>query len=116
MGRGQKPGVGTLALGAALGLWVLGGCGQPRPKVDSCLTAVEAHALPQALGRCNAVVAAYPRDPRPLNDRFLLHTLLQNKTAACADIQRAAGLLKRQGKAMPQDLKDEVQVRLDSCY
>ncbi len=116
MGRGQKPGAGALALGAGLGLLMLGGCGQPRPAVNSCLAGVEANALPQALDRCNAVVAAYPRDPRPLNDRFLLHTLLQHKTAACTDIQRAAELSQGQGKTVPQDLQDEIQVRLDSCH
>jgi hypothetical protein len=36
--------------------------------------------------------------------------LLQNKTAACADIRKAAALVKQKG-----DLHDEIEVRLDSC-
>jgi hypothetical protein len=39
-----------------------------------------------------------------------LHTLLQNKAAACADISKAAAMVKTKG-----DLKDEIEVRLDSC-
>jgi len=93
-----------------LGLLMVAACRQVKPEVDSCLKDVDANALPQALDRCNRVVAAHLNDPRPLNDRFLLHTLLQNKAAACADISKAAAMVKTKG-----DLKDEIEVRLDSC-
>jgi hypothetical protein len=99
-----------------LGLIVLtGACRRQPPAADSCLATAQASALPQALEHCNAVVRAHPRDPRPLNDRFLLQTLLQNTPAACADIRRAAALLKEQPGPVQDDLRDEVQVRLESC-
>lgn len=101
---------------ALLGLTLLiTACRREPPAADSCLTTAQASALPQALEHCNAVVRAHPRDPRPLNDRFLLQTLLQNTTAACIDIRRAAALLKQQPGPVQDDLRDEVQVRLDSC-
>ena len=92
-----------------------GACRRQPPSADSCLSTAQANALPQALEYCNSVVRAHPRDPRPLNDRFLLHTLLQNTPAACADIRRAAALLKEQPGSVKDDLEDEVQVRLESC-
>jgi hypothetical protein len=99
-----------------LGLMLLmGSCRRQLPAADSCLTTAQANALPQALEYCNSVVRAHPRDPRPLNDRFLLQTLLQNTPAACADIRRAAALLKQQPGPVQDDLRDEVQVRLESC-
>jgi regulator of sirC expression with transglutaminase-like and TPR domain len=107
---------GAWAWGAAAGLGLLlTACQSKLPDPESCLANVEANALNQALERCNQVVAAHPRDPRPLNDRFLLHTLMQNKTAACADITKSANLLKRQKGEILDELNDEVQVRLDSC-
>lgn len=98
------------AAAVGLGLLLLLSCRQEKPKADSCLNNVDANALPQALERCNQVIAAHPKDAKPLNDRFLLYTLLQNKTAACKDIRKAAILISQKG-----DLYDDIEVRLDSC-
>ena len=48
--------------------------------------------LREAIARCDKVVAAYPRDPLPLNERFLLHTLAEDDKAACRDIVQADAL------------------------
>ena len=112
MGKGQR----AAAITTGLCLLILCGCGSGTPDAESCLADVEANALNRALKHCDRVVTAHPEDPRPLNDRFLLHTLLQNKTAACQDIRKADQLL-RQGSlnGSYKDLSDEIQVRLDSC-
>ena len=86
MGRGDW----GKAAAVGLGLLLLMSCSQEKPKADSCLINVDSNALPQALERCNRVVAAHPKDAKPLNDRFILYTLLQNKAAACKDIRKAA--------------------------
>ncbi len=82
---------------------------------EADLADVEANALDRALQRCNRVVKAHPQDPRPRNDRFLLHTLLQNKEAACQDIAQAAALLQTSGAKSHNDLRTEILVRADSC-
>ncbi len=56
------------------------------------------------------MVKAHPQDPRPRNDRFLLHTLLQNKQAACQDIAQAAALLQTSGAKNHNDLRAEILV------
>ncbi|MFM7268387.1 MAG: hypothetical protein ACKOZT_07345, partial [Cyanobium sp.] len=51
--------------------------------------------LNEALARCDRVVAAFPQDPLPLNERFLLHTLAEDDKAACRDIAQAVVLARR---------------------
>lgn len=112
MGKGQR----TAGITTGLCLLILWGCGTSTPDAESCLADVEANALNRALKHCDRVVRAHPEDPRPLNDRFLLHTLLQNKTAACQDIRKADVLLRQSSlNGSYRDLGDEIQVRLDSC-
>tara|TARA_B100001939_G_scaffold176097_1_gene151662 strand:+ start:130 stop:468 length:339 start_codon:yes stop_codon:yes gene_type:complete len=111
MGKGQL----TAAIGVGMGLVILGGCRSSHLDADSCLADVEANALDRALQRCNQVVTAHPDDPRPHNDRFLLHTLLQNKQAACQDIAKAAALLQSGGADHHKDIRAEILVRADSC-
>ena len=111
MGKGQL----TKAIGVGMGLVILGACSSSNLEADSCLADVEANALDRALQRCNRVVKTHPQDPRPHNDRFLLHTLLQNKEAACQDIVQAAALLETNGAKNHNDLRAEILVRADSC-
>ena len=111
MGKGQL----TKAIGVGMGLVILSACRSSHLEADSCLADVEANALDRALQRCNRVVKAHPEDPRPYNDRFLLHTLLQNKEAACQDINTAADLLQASGTDSHNDLRTEILVRADSC-
>jgi len=42
---------------------------------DDCLKDVRVDALEKALLACDQVVAQFPQDPQPLNDRFVLHSL-----------------------------------------
>ena len=77
MGKGQL----TKAIGVGMGLVILSACRSSHLEADSCLADVEANALDRALQRCNRVVKAHPQDPRPRNDRFLLHTLLQKQAS-----------------------------------
>ena len=67
---------------------------QRRLNANDCLLEVRLDRLPQALKRCNAVVAAFPKDPLPLNERYLLHTLANDEAAACRDMARASALAR----------------------
>jgi len=62
---------------------------------DDCLIAVKLDQLNEALARCDRVVAAFPQDPLPLNERFLLRTLAEDDKAACRDIAQAVVLARR---------------------
>jgi hypothetical protein len=100
---------------------LLGGCAEePLPQRpitrEDCLRTVKLEDLPGALRQCDRVVAAFPKDPGPLNERFLLHTLAGNTTAACRDIARATVL----AAAVPKDkldpiLRQDLEVRRSSC-
>jgi hypothetical protein len=69
-----------------------------------------------AIARCDAVVAAFPNDPFPLNERFLLHTLNQDSRAACRDIVRANALaLRSKSAAVDELLRQDLKLRLASC-
>ena len=72
--------------------------------------------LSERLQACHAVVAAFPKDPAPLNDRYLLHSLAGDDRAACADLRKAIEL----AAAIPADalngqLRSDLQVRAQLC-
>ena len=100
---------------------LLGGCAEePLPQrqishVD-CLSEVRLDRLKEAIQRCDQVVAAFPRDPLPLNERFLLHTLAENDPAACRDILQAAKLAKALPAArLDAVLRRELELRQADC-
>ena len=108
----------------SLGLLACGGlfgCAEeplPRPKIsrEDCLRGLEMKDLKGAIDRCDAVVAAFPKDPFPLNERFLLHTLNQDPKAACRDIVRANALAKAPvAPATDAILRQDLKLRLASC-
>ncbi len=73
-------------------------------------------AIEEALRRCDRVVAAFPRDPQPLNERFLLHSLRGDVDKACRDIATATRLAAR----IPADrldplLRSDLRLRAASC-
>ncbi len=89
---------------------------QRRINRSDCLRTIDMGHLPEALRRCDAVVATFPKDPGPLNDRFLLLTLADKDGAACQDIRRAAAL----ARALPQrkldsQLRQDLALRLADC-
>ena len=90
---------GWLAMALLLASLVTGCSEEPLPQRsishDDCLSDLRMDQLKQALERCDKVVAAYPNDPLPLNERYLLHTLAEDDRAACRDIARAGQLAKR---------------------
>jgi hypothetical protein len=96
---GQGGRSGWLALALLLASLVTGCSEEPLPQRsishDDCLSDLRMDKLKQALERCDKVVAAYPNDPLPLNERYLLHTLAEDDRAACRDIARAGQLAKR---------------------
>lgn len=62
------------------------------------------------------MVEAFPDDPQPLNERFLLHSLAGDNTSACRDIARATALAKK----LPPDridplLRKDLELRQQSC-
>ena len=109
------------ASAALLLLGLLVGCAEePLPQrrltVDDCLRHVELDQIKDALQRCDAVVKAFPREPQPLNERFLLHSLAGDDAAACRDIAQAVALARK----VPQDrldrlLRNDLQLRSASC-
>lgn len=106
---------------AACLLFGLGGCSeaplpQRRLQVGDCLNRIELNHLNEALRHCDRVVQAFPRNPQPLNERFLLHTLMEQDEAACRDIAKA-DQLARQKPASSLDplLRQELRLHLDSC-
>ncbi len=108
----------TLCLIACGGLF---GCAEeplPAPKIsrEDCLRGLEMKDLKASIARCDAVVAAFPADPFPLNERFLLHTLNQDPKAACRDIRRANALTKAPRAPATDDLlRQDLKLRLASC-
>jgi len=100
----------------------LHGCAEeplPKPRIsrEDCLRGLDMKDLKGAIARCDAVVAAFPNDPFPLNERFLLHTFNQDPKAACRDIVRANALLAKTAKAPVTDelLRQDLKLRLASC-
>jgi hypothetical protein len=105
---------------AALPL-LLTACGEaPLPerqmRSDDCLREVQLDRLPEQIRRCDQVVARFPTNPAPLNERYLLHSLAHQSEAACADIRRARALAARAqpGSLDPQLLID-LRLRAELC-
>ncbi len=102
-------------------LVLLGACAEePLPQrnlsVDDCLTNVQLDQLDAAIERCNKVVATFPGQPQPLNERFLLHWLKGDETAACRDIREADALARRLPPArLDGQLRRDLELRLASC-
>jgi len=110
-----------ILLAGLLGAGLLGGCAEeplPQRQIshDDCLSEVKLAYLKEAIARCDKVVAAFPKDPLPLNERFLLHTLAENDRAACNDIQRAAELARQVPPArLDAVLRRELTLRQADC-
>lgn len=73
-------------------------------------------AIEEALRRCDRVVTTFPRDPQPLNERFLLHSLRGDVAKACRDITAASKLAAK----VPADqldplLRQDLRLRTASC-
>ncbi len=106
---------------AGLLLALLVGCAEePLPQrrltVDDCLRHVELDRIQEALQRCDEVVKSFPREPQPLNERFLLHSLAGDDAAACQDIAKAKAVASK----VPQNkldrlLRNDLQLRSASC-
>ena len=115
---GRRRWRGGLALVVAA---LLTGCAEeplPQRQIshDDCLSEVRMDQLKEAIGRCDKVVAAFPRDPLPLNERFLLHTLAEDDRAACRDILQAAKLAKAMPAArLDAVLRRELELRQADC-
>jgi len=89
---------------------------QRRINRSDCLRTIDMGHLPEALRRCDAVVAAFPKDPGPLNDRFLLLTLADKDGAACQDIRRAAALARGlPAQKLDSQLRHDLALRLADC-
>ena len=90
----------------------------PERKIShgDCLREVELEKLEEAIERCGKVVEAFPEDPLPLSERFLLHSLAGDNDAACRDIARAAELAELQpAKDIDPLLRKQLKLRLASC-
>ena len=83
---------------------------------DDCLRQVSLQDLPQAIRRCDQVVARFPQDPGPRNERSVLLALAGDDQAACREIEAASRLAQqaRAGKVDPM-LLSELKTRRESC-
>jgi len=85
---------------------------------DDCLRDIRLDQVGEQLKRCDRVVAAFPTNPAPLNDRYLLRSLMgpDQERAACADIRRATALASqaKPGSLDPQ-LRTDLSLRLALC-
>ena len=99
----------------------LAGCVEeplPKRKISNndCLREVDLEQLKAAIKRCDAVVAAFPNDPTPLNERFVLHSLSGDTSSACQDITRAAALARDiPGEKLDAMLRKDLELRTASC-
>lgn len=83
---------------------------------DDCLRELSLANLSERLRDCDAVVAAFPKDPAPLNDRYLLHSLAGDDRAACADLRRAVELAAAiPADALDAQLRSDLRVRAQLC-
>ena len=89
---------------------------QRRITPGDCLLDLKLSDLPSARRRCDRVVQTFPRDPAPLNDRFLIHSLLGDDAAACADIRKAVELARRlPAQQLDPLLRRDLNQRLATC-
>lgn len=90
----------------------------PQRKISryDCLIEVNLKRLRRSIQRCDQVVAAFPADPLPLNERFLLHSLAGKDDLACKDITRAVGLAKKvPPNQIEPTLAKDLELRMASC-
>ena len=102
-------------------LWLTAGCAEePLPqrqlRSDDCLQNVRLDKLAEHIRRCDAAVSAFPANPGPLNDRYLLHSLAGNEAAACADIGRAVQLARSKPAGnLDAQVRTELNLRQQLC-
>ena len=83
---------------------------------DDCLREVQLNQLPAALKRCDKVVAAFPQDPLPRNERSVLLALSGDDKGACREIAAASELIQRaKPNTVDPMLRSELSVRRRSC-
>ena len=118
---GRPSAIGLRATALASALVLLGCQEQPLPQQggvrrDDCLREVTLDRLDEQVALCDEVVAAYPDDPGPRNERYLLHSLAGNDEQACEDLREALRLAER----LPEDeldaqLRSDLEVRRELC-
>lgn len=122
MKQDLAPSAGQALLACLLGAGLLvGGCSEaPLPqrqlRADDCLRGLQLNRLDAQLRRCNQVVAAFPNQPGPLNDRYLLRSLAGDDDGACSDIAAAMPLAARlPSNAENDQLRSELKLRQSIC-
>ena len=118
--RGPAAAARSLALALAVTGLLTACAEEPLPQrrisADDCLSEVRMERLKEALERCDKVVAAYPNDPLPLNERYVLHTLAEDDKAACRDLARALELAGRiPAGRLDAILRNDLQIRRADC-
>lgn len=100
----------------------LAGCSEkPLPqeegvRSDDCLRNVTLDRLQEQISLCDEVVKAFPDDPSPRNDRYLLHSLAGDDQAACADLGEAVRLAGRlPAEQLDEQLRSDLEVRRTLC-
>lgn len=100
---------------------LLSACGEaPLPerelRSDDCLRDVQLDQLPEQIRRCDQVVARFPRNPAPLNERYLLLSLAGRDKEACADIRKAQDLARTaKAGSVDEQLRLDLKLRSELC-
>jgi hypothetical protein len=118
---GRLRAIGLRVTVLTLSALLLGCQEQPLPQQggvrrDDCLREVTLDRLEEQIALCDEVVAAYPDDPGPRNERYLLHSLAGNDDDACQDLREALRLAEQ----LPEDeldaqLRSDLEVRRELC-
>lgn len=83
---------------------------------DDCLRNMRLEHLQQAIRRCDQVVARFPDDPGPRNERSVLLALAGDDPAACREIEAAQKLAHKAGpRHLDPQLIAELNLRRRSC-
>lgn len=89
---------------------------QRKLRSDDCLREVQLDQLGAQIERCNQVVARFPKDPAPLNERYLLLSLAGRDREACNDIRSAIQLADAaKPGSVDAQLKLDLRLRGDLC-
>lgn len=100
---------------------LLSACGEaPLPerqlRSDDCLREVQLEQLLEQIRRCDQVVARFPLNPAPLNERYLLLSLAGRDKDACADIRKAIALTRSaKPGTVDQQLLLDLKLRGELC-
>ncbi len=83
--------------------------------IESCLKSYKKNNLEHTLKICEKIIARFPNNPQPLNDRSLIYTLNNKPALACKDVNQAMLLLKNSSSSIDPLIKYQIEIRHKNC-